>query len=116
MKKITIVIFLLCMQNLIWADSLVLINDSKVRLSAVIQDATGTILEEIVIDSLDSSTWSLDYEYFGYNAEPSNPQTPYTVNWYCMSGDLYGTCRDVPSDSTVMAQSCMGGQQCGQGQ
>ncbi len=104
------------MQNLIWADSLVLINDSKVRLSAVIQDATGTILEEIVIDSLDSSTWSLDYEYFGYNAEPSNPQTPYTVNWYCMSGDLYGTCRDVPSDSTVMAQSCMGGQQCGQGQ
>jgi len=106
-------ILLLCLQNLIWGDSLVLVNDSNVRLSAEIQDATGTILEETVIDSQNSSTWSLD-SFFGSDANESNPQTPYTVNWYCMSGDLYSTCRDVPSDSTVMAQSCMGGQQCNQ--
>jgi hypothetical protein len=111
MKKIIGMILLFCMQGLIWADSLVLVNDSNVQLSAVIQDATGTILEETVIDPQDSSTWSLD-SFFGFDANVTNPQTPYTVNWYCMSGDLYSTCRDVPSDSTVMAQSCMGGQQC----
>src|SRR5690348_12408351 len=116
MKQIAGLIFLFCMPCLIWGDSLVLVNDSNVLLNAVIQDATGTILEETVINPQNSSTWSLDYLYKGYDAEESNPQTPYTVNWYCMSGDLFGTCRDVPSDSTVMAQSCMGGQQCNQSQ
>jgi len=114
MRKIFGIVLIFCVQSLAWGDSLVLVNDSNVQLSAVIQDATGTILEETVINSQDSSTWSLDYEYYGYDAEANNPQTPYTVNWYCMSGALYGTCRDVPSDSTVMAQSCMGGQQCNQ--
>lgn len=117
MKKIIgMFVFFFTLQCLIWSDSLVLVNDSNEQLSAVIQDATGTVLEEMVIDSQDTSTWSLDYEDFGYDAQPNNPQTPYTVQWYCMSGEVFGICRDVPSDSTVMAQSCMGGQQCGQDQ
>ncbi len=116
MKK-TIISLILCLcSQMIWGDSLVLVNDSNIRLNAVVQDATGTILQEAVIDSQNSTTWSLDYAYYGYNAEEKNPQTPYTVNWYCMSGQLYGTCTDVQSDSTVNAQSCLGGQQCGQGQ
>lgn len=100
----------------LWADSLVLMNDSNYRLNAIIEDAAGNVLEETVINPQDSSTWSLDYEYFGYDAEENNPPGPYTVYWYCMRGQLYGTCRDVPADSTVLAQSCLGGQQCSQGQ
>ena len=99
-------------QSLIYADSLVLVNDSNVRLNAVIEDANGNILQETVIDSQDSSTWSLD-SFFGFGSqEGPAPEVPYTVYWYCMNGNLYGTCQDVPSDSTVMAQSCLGGQEC----
>lgn len=105
---------LLFWQSMIWSDSITLQNDSNMRLSAVVQDATGKVLEEVVINAGDSSSWSLDYEYFGYDAEQTNPPTPYTVNWYCMSGDLFGTCTDVGSESTVTALSCGGAQQCGE--
>ncbi|HEY2810152.1 MAG TPA: hypothetical protein VGJ00_02020 [Rhabdochlamydiaceae bacterium] len=109
--------FLFCFWSfclLSWADILTLENDSQVPLNAVIQDATGTVLEEVVIQPGDSTTWSLNYEYYGYNSQPSAPQTPYTVNWYCDSGELFGTCMDVASESTVTALSCGGDQQCGQ--
>ncbi len=73
MKKIiTLFILSLSSHMLIWGDSLVLLNDSNVRLSAVIQDATGEVLEEAVIDAQNTTTWSLDFEYFGDDAEQNN--------------------------------------------
>ena len=111
-KKLTIFLLLLTWQIVVFGDSLTLINDSTSRLNAVIQDATGTVLGEMVINAGDSSTWNLNYDYAGYDAQPTNPQTPYTVNWYCMSGDLFGTCMGVASDSSITAQSCGGDQQC----
>lgn len=114
-RKILFFLFL-SLSSLIWADSLVLVNNSDVQLSATITDATGKVLEETgPINPQNSITWSLDFEYYGYNAEESNPQTPYTVTWYCNSGEIYGTCYDAPSDSTVLAQSCGGDQQCNPG-
>lgn len=105
---------LLWLEVAAYADSLTLINDSNLTLSAEILDANGTLLEQVVLDAQDTSTWSLDYEYFGYDAQPSNPQVPYSVNWYCLSGDLFGTCYDVPSDSSVNALSAQGAMQCGE--
>jgi hypothetical protein len=111
-KSLIILIFLFCLQLAGWSDVLTLINDSEVMLDVVVEDATGTVLTEDTINPGDSTTWSLNYEYYGYEAQPNDPQTPYTVYWYCMSGKLYGTCRDVNSDSSVSAQSCGGGQEC----
>lgn len=113
--KWLLVFFLFC-HALIWSDTLTLNNDSNLQLSANILDATGALLGEMVIDSQDTMTWSLNYEYFGYESQPSVPQTPYTVNWYCMSGQLFGTCDDVPSDSAVSAMSCGGPNQCLEGE
>jgi hypothetical protein len=112
MIKMFSVFFLLSFQALVWSDSLVLFNNTDIQLSATILDANGKVLEETVINPQNSITWSLDFEYYGYDAEESNPATPYTVNWYCMGGELYGTCYDVSSDSTVLAQTCGGDQQC----
>jgi hypothetical protein len=110
----SLIVFFLFLSMQAWSDMLTLVNDSSMQLSAEIQDATGATLEEVVIDAGDSTTWSLNYEYYGYESQPQAPTTPYTVNWYCMSGDLFGTCMDVDSDTTVRAQSCGGAQQCGQ--
>ncbi len=107
-------LFLILWQAALWGDSLTLNNDSTLMLSAEILDANGTLLEEVVLEPQDTTTWSLDYEYFGYDAQPSNPQVPYTVNWYCPSGQLFGTCYDVSSDSAVNALSCLGDQACGE--
>jgi len=110
MKKL--LFLFLCLQIAAFSDSLTLVNDSNLTLSAEILDANGVLLEQVVLDAQDTSTWSLDYEYFGYNANPSNPPVPYSVNWYCLSGSLFGTCYAVPSDSSVNALSAEGPQQC----
>lgn len=105
---------LLGLQIAAYSDSLTLNNDSHLTLSAEILNVSGELLEQVVLEPQDTSTWSLDYEYFGYDAEVSNSQEPYTVNWYCLSGDLFGTCYGVSSDSSVNALSAEGPQQCGE--
>ncbi len=112
MKKILLIATFLCSHLLSWSASLRLINNSSLQLTAVLLDANGNQLEEMMIQSQDSTTWSADYEYYGYNTNSPRPPMPYTVNWYCPSGKLFGTCYDVSSDSTVLALSCGGDQQC----
>ena len=111
-KIILSTLLFICWQISGYSDSLTLTNDSTVTLSAVIQDATGTVLGQMDIIAGNSTTWSLNYDYAGYDAQPTNPQPPYIVNWYCMSGQLFGTCMDVAPDSSITAQSCGGDQQC----
>jgi hypothetical protein len=101
-------------QVMLLGDSLFLVNDADFTLTAVIEDAGGNVLEETDIDSQDSINWSKDYEYFGYHSNTQNPHIPYKVTWYCPNGEVYGVCRDITTDTTVRARSCLGARRCRQ--
>ncbi len=72
--------------------------------------ADGTVLDEVILNSRDASTWADDFYQYGYN--PSGSTTPYTVNWYCMKGQPFGVCTDVAAGAVVLAQNCSGSQEC----
>lgn len=94
-----------------WANSVTLMNDSSYTLQASIYDANGNLLGQFVLNSRDATLWSDDDEDFGTEIGYSS-QVPYTVNWFCMNGNPYGTCENVAAGSVVTAQSCGGAQQC----
>lgn len=111
MKKIVFLFALcLCAQIGVWSNSVNLFNNTDNKLKAVIISANGEVLDEVILNARDASTWADDMYQFGYN--PANAQTPYTVNWYCMGGQSFGTCEDVSSGSIVLAQNCSGSQEC----
>jgi hypothetical protein len=102
---------LICLQAAAWSNSVTLLNDTPYTLQATIYDANGTLLGEFTINSREATLWSDDYENFGMESQYAS-QVPYTVNWYCMNGNAYGTCEDVAAGATVTAQSCGGDQEC----
>jgi hypothetical protein len=113
MKKfwgILVATFIVC-QGASWANSVNLFNDSTYTLKAVIYDASGTLLGEFMLNPRDATEWSDNQMNFGTESN-SVSQTPYTVNWTCMSGAAYGSCSNVAAGSVVTAQSCGGTQEC----
>ena len=102
---------LLFLPALCLANTLTLINDSPFTLTATIYDATGNMLGEISLDRGSTGEWS---DSVGFNTEDvPMSMTPYIVNWYCMNGDPFSTCSEVPAGSTTAALSCVGAQECG---
>jgi hypothetical protein len=108
-KMIFLSLFMLCCQIVGWCNSVNLFNNTDFRLKAVVISADGTVLDEVILNSRDASTWADDFYQFG--SDPKMSRTPYTVNWYCMSGKPFGTCTDVASGSVVLAQNC-GSREC----
>jgi hypothetical protein len=100
----------LSFQILCWSDSVNLFNNTDYKLKAVLIAGDGTILEEVILNARDASTWADDLNQFGYN--PATSMTPYTVEWYCMKGQPFGVCKDVSPGSIVLAQNCSGEQEC----
>lgn len=96
--------------NALWSNSINLFNNTDTKLTAIIIGADGTVLDEVILNSRDASTWADDVYQFG--SDPSTSRTPYTVNWYCMGGQPFGSCTDVAEGSIVLAQSCSGAQEC----
>lgn len=102
---------LLCSSISVFANSISLFNNTSYRLKAVIIAADGTsVLDEVILNSRDASTWADDQYQFGYN--PASSTTPYTVNWYCMKGEPFATCTDVAAGAIVLAQNCSGTKEC----
>ncbi len=98
-------------QGITFANSVSLFNDSIYTLNATLYDANGTLLGEFILNPRDASEWSDDQMNFGTESQYAS-QTPYTVNWTCMSGGSYGSCSNVAAGAVVTAQSCGGVQQC----
>lgn len=109
-KKICVAAFCLCALSSAWANSVNLFNNTDYKLRAVVLAADGTVLDEVILNSRDASTWADDFYQFGYN--PASANTPYTVNWYCMNGQPFAACTDVSAGSVVLAQNCTGAQEC----
>ncbi len=104
MKKALFTLICFCYQLCAWSNSVNLFNNTDNPLKAVIIAADGTVLDEVILNARDASTWSDDYQQFG--SGPTTSQTPYTVNWYCMGGKSFGTCTNVAAGSIVLAQNC----------
>ncbi len=105
-------LFLFCCQIVGWTNSINLFNNSDNRLQAVILSADGKVLSEIVLNPRDAMTWSDSSDDFGLETNQSSGNVSYTVNWYCMAGQLFGTCDNVMPGSVVLSMSCQGDQQC----
>ena len=108
--KIYLIILCLNVQLGLFCNSVNLFNNTDYKLKAVIISADGIVLDEVILDSRDASTWADDFYQFG--SSPSRAKTPYVVNWYCMGGKSFGTCTDVSAGSIVLAQNCSGSNEC----
>lgn len=102
-----------------FAGSIRLKNNSDQKLRVIVDSADGVSLGEVIIDSGQSLTWTDTYGYKTNNRGAKKPLqhadasiTPYTVSWYCMSGDPYSVCTDVAVGSLIMADSCDGLRGC----
>lgn len=97
--------------------SLRLYNDSPFKLRAVIRAGDGTYVGEMIILPEHFNTWSDAYPSFGpggqnYSQQPYRSVTPYTVQWNCLDGGLYGICQDVATGAAVLASGCEGPRYC----
>jgi len=120
MKKIIAFLFLaLFSAASAFAGSIRLKNNSDQRLRVIVDSASGMSLGEVIIDSGQSLTWTDTYGNRTNNRGARTPlqygdasNTPYTVSWYCMSGEPYSVCTDVAVGSLIMSDSCDGLKAC----
>ncbi len=108
--KIFFIALCLSVQLSGFCNSVSLFNNTDYKLKAVIFSADDVVLDEVILDSRDASTWADDFYQFG--SSQSGSRTPYTVNWYCMGGKSFGVCTDVSAGSIVLAQNCSGSNEC----
>ncbi len=95
----------------LWANSVTLFNDSIFSLKASLYAYDGRLLGQYVLAPRDSAEWNNEYTGIG-TPNYNESETPYTVNWYCLSGAPFSTCTDVAAGSVVTAQGCSGPKEC----
>jgi hypothetical protein len=106
---------LIIASSALFAGSVHMINDSPYQLRAVVRGADGTYLGEMIIQSQGTSTWS-DNTYgrvpMDEWGQTDRAATPYTVLWYCTSGENYSINTIVATGATVTAQNGEGTRIC----
>ncbi len=111
MKYKLVVLALLLGVKSVFSYSLILVNDSVFRLSAIVQGANSTFLGEVDLVPGQQQRWdsqSLSSEVFSSGVS----LTPFTVIWRCPSGDLFSICSTISPGSTVPANGCPGNKFC----
>jgi hypothetical protein len=105
----------LALASTAFAGSVVLVNDTHSKLTAVIRAADGSDIGKLDINPQQTMTWT---NYFGGTGNIQYydvSQTPYTVLWFCneeSSSEPFSVCTGVSSGSTVTAYSCDGTKTC----
>jgi hypothetical protein len=108
--KLFVVALLLCVKS-VFSYSLILINDSVFRLSAIVQGSNSTFLGEIDLVPGQQQRWdseALSAEVFSSGVS----LTPFTVIWRCPNGSLFSICSTISPGSTVPASGCPGNKFC----
>lgn len=118
-RRLSFLWMMLAISSSLCAASVRLKNDTFVQLRVIVEGFDGSMLGEVIIDPQQSMTWTDDYGFKANNRGAKKPlqstqmsKTPYTVSWYCMSGDPYSVCTDVAAGSLVMADACSGLRGC----
>ncbi|MGL4540580.1 MAG: hypothetical protein ACRCU0_06365 [Candidatus Rhabdochlamydia sp.] len=96
------------------AESVKLFNNSTYDLRAVVRGADGSFLGEMLIRSQNSTTWYNTYGPYQSRVpiQETRSQTPYSVVWYCLSGEQFAICDTVATGGSVEALSCLGPRTC----
>ena len=100
-----------------WAGTVRLVNDTSVKLTAVIRAADGTDIGTIEVNSQQTMSWNNYWGGVGNIQYYDASQTPYTVLWFCNTENdtaPFSVCSGVSSGSTVTALSCSGTRACKQ--
>lgn len=113
MNKVFLVLIFVVAATASWANSLTLNNNTVYTLKAVVYDASNRLLGQFVINSGEATQWNDNFENFNYGTE-NNYQSmpPFTVNWFCMNDNPFGSCTSVAAGTVVMANSCGGPRSC----
>ncbi len=112
MKKIFLLIFLPI--TFLFADSVVLYNDSSFELVAIVRAANGKVLAQKTLAPGEQSTWSTDQMTTQLDTEydSSSSYTPFAVIWQCSYEGIFSVCYNVASGATVVATQCSGEHYC----
>lgn len=100
-------IFFLFLSSLHFGSTIRLINDSPFPLSATILSATGSVLGRYNLKPQEQAGW----ENFDINSKGVS-QTPYTIIFYCSTGEVYGTATGIATGGMVQASSSSGPRFC----
>lgn len=94
--------------------SILLINDTTVILTAVIEASDGTFLGQFTVQPGQQKRWTSSLSPTGYThpGKPAYSLTPYTVRWQCPSEGFYSMCTDVSPGAMCRASSCPGPRFC----
>ncbi len=104
-------LFFLCI-SIVEAGTVRLYNDSPYKLRAVIRGNDGSFLGEMVLNPQGSNTWTDGFAGLQGGLQETRLQTPYTVLWYCLSGDPYSTLYPIASGGMAQASLGDGAKQC----
>lgn len=86
-----------------------LVNDSVFKLDAEIKGADGTSLSKVTLNSQQVMTWD---DYAGGRGGYNQSRTPYTVLWYCPSGETFGVSSNIATGSVTSALASSGSRAC----
>ena len=84
-----------------------LINDSPFPLSSTVLSATGSVLGRYSLKPQEQAGW----ESFDVNTKGVS-QSPFTVIFYCTTGEVYGTAVNIATGGMVYATSTSGPRFC----
>ena len=109
MKKFNLISLLsaLFVVNSAYSASVMILNDSPYILTATVLSATGTILGRVQVTQQQQQTW----QDSNLNVDGLS-QTPFTVIFYCPTGEEYGVVTNVSTSGFVSASSSSGNKVC----
>jgi hypothetical protein len=84
-----------------------LINDSPFTLASTILSATGNVMGRYTLKPQEQVSW----ENSNINVD-KNSQSPFTVIFYCQTGEVFGTMSNVSTGAMVAASSSSGPKFC----
>ncbi len=114
MRKLFFFLFFIFTSFSAFGASFLLINDSVWQLTALIEAADGTDLDQVTLTPGEQFRWSTEL----YNSKvkenqvPSSSLTPFTITWLCPQKGTYSVCSNVGPGATVTASSGAGTYRC----
>lgn len=100
-------ILLLFLNCFAYSSTVRLINDSPFPLTATILSATGAVCGRYSLQPQEQAGW----ETFDIDSKGVS-QTPYTVIFYCQTGEVYGTATGISTGGMVYSTSTSGPRFC----
>lgn len=105
--------FMFCFfANLVFAESVLLINDSPFPLTAIVQGADGVELGQVILQPGEQNLFDTTRTQLDMPSTPPASITPFTIVWKCMYKGFYSVGANVSPGSLIRANDCPGSRTC----